>query len=206
MRPALVFVVALASASGASAQVVQDRYGPPRAQAVMLAALNGRPAVATYDGPLLSWAHKRTASAVASFAAPGAPVSAVAPAPQPLPAPSAPRPPSGPRPDTFYAPPNAPQPRPVLGPDLSRAQPGPQVAFRPAPAPRQVAAAPPATPPAIGAAPRYYSLHREYGLTPDAPPEPPAHPGYVLIGPPDAPKPSADDGDDRKPLIDRGTF
>jgi hypothetical protein len=44
----------------------------------------------------------------------------------------------------------------------------------------------------------YYSLHRAYGLTPDAIPEQPPGQRYVLMGPPDAPaaKPAERDDDD----------
>ena len=74
-------------------------------------------------------------------------------------------------------------------------------------------AGPPTTPPASAAAParqmaqaapyageqvHYYSLHRAYGLTPDAIPEQPAGQRYVLMGPPDTPaaKPAERDDDD----------
>jgi hypothetical protein len=41
-------------------------------------------------------------------------------------------------------------------------------------------------PPAhAGTEARLYSLHRAYGLQPDAIPEPPAGQRYVLVGPPD---------------------
>jgi len=63
-----------------------------------------------------------------------------------------------------------------------------------APAP---ASAPPPRPIA-GGAPRYYSLHREYGLAPDAPPPPPSTPRYVLIGPPDAPADNSDEAETPK--------
>ena len=56
-----------------------------------------------------------------------------------------------------------------------------------------------------GAAVHYYSVHRGYGLTPDAIPEPPRDQGYVLIGPSDtasAPsdrdRPRGDDDDDAR--------
>ena len=44
-------------------------------------------------------------------------------------------------------------------------------------------------------APRLYSLHREYGLSPDAIPAPPKGDNYVLIGPADEPKPDKDESD-----------
>ena len=49
--------------------------------------------------------------------------------------------------------------------------------------------------PAAGGHTRFYSVHRGYGLTPDAIPEPPAGDRYVLIGPPDAPAPKTDEQD-----------
>lgn len=82
-----------------------------------------------------------------------------------------------------------PAPRPSRGPELAG---GP--AARPE-APQQVAQAT-----AQGGTPvHYYSLHRGYGLTPDAIPEPPAGQHYVLMGPPDkasAPSSEHDDNDD----------
>ncbi len=52
-------------------------------------------------------------------------------------------------------------------------------------------------PPHAGTEARLYSLHREYGLQPDAIPEPAAGQRYVLVGPPDRP---AAPRDDAKPL------
>jgi len=228
MRRILAFAFALASATGASAQVVQDRYGPPRtapaaAEPLVLAALSAPSAIAPYQGPLLSWARKRQAEpAVASLRTPTLPMIAILPAPRPPEPVAAPGPQGAaiPRPDSLYAPPAQTPPRKMIGPEVARpsaatqAQAAPEPAAQPArpppaatPAPKQVAAlAAPATPRAVGATPRFYSLHREYGLTPDAIPEPPTKQGYVLIGPPDDAKPAADDGDDRKPPTDRGTF
>jgi hypothetical protein len=68
-----------------------------------------------------------------------------------------------------------------------------------------LAGAPPAAPPArqmAAAAPHageqvhYYSLHRAYGLTPDAIPEPPPGQRYVLMGPPDQPQARSADRED----------
>ena len=63
MRLVLAALFALAGASAASAQVVQDRYGPPRRQAtpaasqtLAMASLGG----GSYDGRLLGWAGKAT--------------------------------------------------------------------------------------------------------------------------------------------------
>ena len=73
----------------------------------------------------------------------------------------------------------------------------------------------PPPPPAVaqsggGSQVRYYSLHRGYGLTPDAIPEPQRNRSYVLVGPADpAPRskedagPRKDDADDGSTLPDR---
>jgi hypothetical protein len=67
-----------------------------------------------------------------------------------------------------------------------RVQAGPALAGGPPPAqPQQLAAVAPQAARTVGGAPRFYSLHRGYGLEPDAIPEPPAGNRYVLIGPPD---------------------
>ena len=60
---------------------------------------------------------------------------------------------------------------------------------------RAAEAPPPAVaPPAVGKqAPRLYSLHREYGMSPDAIPAPPKGDNYVLIAPPEEPKSDKDD-------------
>jgi hypothetical protein len=96
----------------------------------------------------------------------------------------------------------APSPMPVLagGPPVAVRAPLAAVTPRtivpasisaPAPAPAFAApvAAPVAGPPtriaAAGAPARYYSLHREYGLTPDPAPPQSTTPRYVLVGPPD---------------------
>src|SRR5688572_162126 len=56
MRLTLAALFAIASASAASAEVVQDRYGPPRkrAEPVTLASLGA----GAYQGPLLGWSGK----------------------------------------------------------------------------------------------------------------------------------------------------
>ncbi len=66
----------------------------------------------------------------------------------------------------------------------------------------------PAAPPASGSLPptgaHFYSLHREYGLTPDQVVTPKDRP-MVLIGPPDNPSPQTqDDADDHGPSDKRG--
>jgi|KBSSwiStaDraftv2_1062776.scaffolds.fasta_scaffold51031_2 hypothetical protein len=122
-----------------------------------------------YQGPLLGWANKRTT-----------PAPPAAPAAQPEFAPT-------PAPVAM----SAPAPRPQALPQPQR------MAY--APVRPQPTAAPQAPPHHdAGAGPRYYSLHREYGLAPDTIPEQSAEPRYVLIGPPDsdAPKTSSKTSND----------
>lgn len=107
------------------------------------------------------------------------------------------------------APPAAPPAR-ALRPAQSPVPPAPVAAAAPQmapqpmqPAPVRMAAAPPA-PRSIGEAPRLYSVHRDYGLAPDAIPEPPAGANrYVLIGPPDGQRASAPKDDDNDDQNDR---
>ena len=217
MRPLLAAFLALASASSASAQVVQDRYGPPRPppKPLVMASLSVTSAETSaepYRGPMLGWSGKPAAPAQRDNASQAAsePPRAVRREPRG----NAPLPPSPPLPPSLFVDP-APPPRKaphVIGPEAAARPPAPRVQPAPAPvavqarpaAPIQAApAAPPAkvavaalTPPAprtAGASPRFYSLHREYGMTPDAIPEQSAQPRYVLIGPPDAPKATSDD-------------
>jgi len=157
MRPTFVIAFALAGATAASAQPAQDRYGPPRPARERAFEVA---ALRGYQGPLLGWANKRTA-----------PTPPAAPAAQPEFAPT-----PAPAPPVAMA---APAPRPQALPQPQR------MAY--APARPQPIAAPQAPPPHhdAGAGPRYYSLHREYGLAPDTIPEQSAAPRYVLIGPPD---------------------
>ena len=96
------------------------------------------------------------------------------PAPQPLP-------------DSLYSPPPQAQPqapvarlRPPAPPPV--AEPVRQVA-PPSSIAERLAAAPPPT--ATGPGPRLYSVHRGYGLQPDAIPQAQSGTGYVLIGPAD---------------------
>lgn len=126
MRLVLAALFALAGASAASAQVVQDRYGPPRRQAtpaasqtLAMAALGG----GAYDGRLLGWAGKaaptphpvqpaelaRPAEAATRGPAPFTP--SFAPQPRPQPARAAvepPRAPTPPRPAQLASRPTAP--------------------------------------------------------------------------------------------------
>lgn len=198
-RSLLVLIASWVAASGVAQ--AQDRYGPTSAART--------PA---YEGPMLGWAAK-------SSATPGV---AQAPAPrQPEPLALA---------RQFLRGPQAPAATPPV-------QQAPQVAQAPAPpayAPPPQAAHVPATPPPsafpqglAGAAPsslpqglydappqrladaagavrrtggvgsqsRLYSVHRPYGLSPDEIPEPPQN-NLVLIGPPDAPLDEAQTPDD----------
>jgi hypothetical protein len=106
----------------------------------------------------------------------------------------------------YAAPVTAHEPPPQLRPAQPAAEPAlAPVAAAPAPAlqpaanqaaPVRLAAAPPA-PRTIGEPPRFYSVHRDYGMAPDAIPEPPAGANrYVLIGPPDGAAPPPNDNDD----------
>ena len=176
MRVALAIAVGLACPSLAAAQAAGDRYGPP--SAARLTAVAGE----AYRGPTLAWTNKAAAESTAQSALPPAPIAyrevrVYAPfqpqVPLPLqqvrqPAPAAVEPPA-------Y--------RPVASAPV---QPPLQ-----AQAPQRMAA----VAPAAGGHTRFYSVHRGYGLTPDAIPEPPAGDRYVLIGPPDAPAPKTDEQD-----------
>lgn len=180
MRVALAIAVGLACPSLAAAQAAGDRYGPP--SAARLTAVAGE----AYRGPTLAWANKAAAAPTAQSALPPAPTAyreapAYAPfQPQvPLPLQQAQRP----------AP--AAVERPAYPPAASApVQPPPQPPLQAQAPQRMAAAAPPA-----GGHTRFYSVHRGYGLTPDAIPEPPAGDRYVLIGPPDAPPPKTDEQD-----------
>lgn len=185
MRVAFATCLLLAAAGqAAAAPAPQDRYGPPRP----LALASAQPS--TYAGPTLRWAGKRDA----------APVRAEAPAPAPALKLRETAPPLAPRrpepqaslPQSLYDAPRretqAPG-RPVVA--KPQAPVAPSAPALRASAPRPVAA--PAQPQAVAAqttqpAPRnhFYSLHREYGLTPDAIPPAPADDRYVLIGPGEA--------------------
>jgi len=143
-----------------------------------------------YRGPFLSWAGKTAASSPAP-AEPEAP-------PGDLPPPSAAPDPAPQRIAVAPLPPPAPPPA-AYAPDVRPAPPVAMSAPPPAPAsppPVQLAqAAPPAA--TASASPhvsaRYYSLHREYGMTPD-PVTLPADRPMVLVGPPDNPPAQPSDG------------
>lgn len=184
MRRLLILAVLLASP--AAAQTAGDRYGSGD-------GTGSRPQAPTsvaqrYSGRVLTWSGKVMAAPAAS--GPTSPRLANT-APQLR---GAPQQAAGPAPFQPQAPSAAPA-------SMRQAQAAPI-----APTAR-VAPAPPTTPKALptslygatsrgpvlagglpahaGTEARLYSLHREYGLQPDAIPEPPAGQRYVLIGPPD---------------------
>lgn len=158
----LVLVIAVLASSAVCAQAAEDRYGPSR-----VGPAAGSLAAQPYAGPTLSWPGK---------AAPTLPPTAVVgPAARPeLLA------------DGLYRPATAPQaatprPRPAAyGPPA----PAPQTLYdRPAPQ-AAVLPPPPSSPPAPGGlyggtGPRFYSLHRPYGETPDPIPAPPPGDGMA---------------------------
>ncbi|UTP38729.1 hypothetical protein M9M90_16075 [Phenylobacterium sp. LH3H17] len=206
-----LLIVALASASPAAAQMAGDRYGD-RSPTAAAAAIG-----ASYDGPTLSWSRKTQPASPVAGGLPPAPRIQRGPEPrayQPF-QPQTPIPlqwsaPKANLPGTLYDTPPAaaaqqiaatPPPAPA-----AQAQPMRLAAVAPSPA---LLGGPPATvastPRGAGGATRLYSVHRGYGLTPDAIPQQPGGDRYVLIGPPDAdvqasPKPD-DDGPDDGPGV-----
>lgn len=161
----LVLAIAVVTASAASAQAAEDRYGPSWS--------GGPAAVATpYTGPLLSWGGK---SAPAQVTAPQA---APPQRPETFPGGLYRSPPVPLAPVARVAPVTAPQgyaPAPY-----APAATAPQSLYsRPAAATPVAALAPPPAPTAIQGglyasyAPRFYSVHRPYGETPDPIPAPP---------------------------------
>jgi hypothetical protein len=180
-------VLLAAACAGVSAAQDQDGAAPSRG---------------AYQGPMLSWAGK-TPQRVDQPVAPQPPVISDAPPPRYV-APSPPRSP----PPRYIAPPpaapeNASEPEPESAPPpaprIARVDPGPaprapvaEAAAPPTPAAATPAPAAAATPDPGHTGPRFYSLHREYGLTPDPIPVP-AQRSTVLVGPPDR---GADPGQD----------
>jgi len=157
----------LSAASVAAAQ--DDRYDPPRD-----VVGEGQVTPAVYNGPFLTWAGKTPPSAPASPAAPP-PAAATAhfeaqptrqsPASAQIVAPAAP---------PTVLPPSSVQ-------AMTAAPAAPPVAA-------QAASAPPtAQPSATTQGARFYSLHRDYGLTPDPDPAPTGN-SLVLVGPPTGPQ------------------
>ena len=111
--------------------------------------------------------------------------------------------PAPPLPASLYA-----RPQPDT---TARTAPPPSAPAVAVPPPQRLAAlaapTPAATPPhPPGPTTRYYSLHREYGLAPDHAPEQSRQPRYVLIGPPDTPKPSDNDGAAPKASKEAGAY
>ena len=192
MRLALLLTVLISVAAPAYAEGAREsRYGPTTPRQATTAA------AARYDGPMLGWSNKRQASTATGSAA----SSPARPAPlagwagyQPTPAPAAP-------PTSLYA---TPRPAPTANAAAAPAAVKDWSSYRSArvsgvapaatmttpqplaPAqPRQVAAANTG-----GTSARYYSVDRDYGLTPDAAP-PPGPDSRVLITtsePPPEPK------------------
>ncbi len=202
LLPVLLSVAAPAYADGAR----ESRYGPTTPRQATVAAVQ-------YDGPMLGWANKRQVST-----APVAPTATAPTPPAPLanwagyqatptPAAYAPPPVSTAPLSAAQAPPTslyaAPRPSPTAS---ASAAPAPAPAkdwssYRssrvagPAPAP-VVAPTPPAPPRQVAAAntggtgARFYSVDRDYGLTPDAaPPTGPDNRVLITAGePPPEPK------------------
>jgi len=205
MRRLLILAVLLASPAAAQTAGEGGRYSDAPAA--------GRPIVSAapqpYSGRLLTWAGKtsthapslRPATSPPGFAdatphlrdlspRPSAAFQPQAPAPvrqapvqqtpvqQAQAVTAAPSPPSAPAAPAARAAPNPPSPPPAPRAPL------PTSLYSAAPAHGPVLAGGP--PAHSGTEARLYSLHREYGLQPDAIPEAPAGPQrYVLIGPPD---------------------
>ena len=183
MRMILALLCLAAGALPASAQTQPDRYSGGRRAAE--AAANGTMRLAAYQGPMLTWANKRL---------PG-------PAPEPAPAAAAPRPTRAFQPQAERsAAATAPAPRAL---PASLYAPPPASAPAPTPAPQKLAqAAPPAPIARRSDEAHFYSIHRPFGLTPDAIPTPPPGERYILVGPPDTRSAPADDApqDDDKPF------
>lgn len=195
MRAVFAIVVGLAFPLAAAAQTAGDRYGPTSAVRLNQAAGEA------YQGRTLSWANKQ--AAMQSNAAVALPPAPTPYRQQPTYAPFQPQVPLQHRAPAPVAAPTA-QPQRLPTSIYGQAAPAPVAAVAPAYA-RAAPMAPPAPPPqrlaavapkAVGGATRLYSVHRGYGLTPDAIPEPPAGDRYVLIGPPDSAADAKTDDDD----------
>ena len=175
MRLLLAFAVLALSVT--SAHAGEDRYGPRGAPAA-----GGRQAPSPYSGPMLRWAGKTAAPATAS-----APIRQQAPARPELMggglyrAAPAPQPPVAMAPASIPARPTAMPAAPARYAPPSAQQTAPQSLYS-APAPRAVATSlPPPTSATMvqgglyaSAGPRFYSVHRPYGETPDPIPATPA--------------------------------
>jgi len=203
MRLALILTLTATAMAGAAAASPEDRYGPPAESAHARApgaVESTRAPAAPYSGPFLRWSGKAAVQPLS--VSPASPTPAppaayerpmrVASLPERREAPMA----------SAYAP--APTPYQMIRRQPVAASPRPAPTAYPiprtsppSPAPQPLAKAPqPAAPAAVAsAAParagadapsraRYYSLHREYGDTPDHIDLPAARPP-VLIGPSD---------------------
>jgi len=175
MRLVPLLIAALAGASAAAAQPAEDRYGPARAQPLRMASNS---ASGAYQGKMLSWSSRAFTPQIPEQATPVAAPRTIAPQ---LPASAAPAPPRIPPPR--ISPPRISPPRVAAAP--APALPDSLYSPPPAAAPVRMAQAQipaPATPGA-GSHVRLYSVHRQYGMAPDAIPAPPASgSNYVLIG------------------------
>lgn len=164
LLPVLFCVAAPAHAEGAR----ESRYGPTTPRQASAAA------AARYDGPMLGWAGKRQSQAAPAAPAtsaptPPAPVAAWAgyqPQPAPMAAPMSTQAAAQATPTSLYAPPR---------PAPAAAAPAPTKDWSNYRSPRVTAVAPPPQQAAAAgnaAGARFYSVDRDYGLTPDAAPRP----------------------------------
>jgi hypothetical protein len=178
-------------AAAAAAAAADLPAAPPRPQSLALAGQYERRQAWTRDLPPPPSA--RPVARQASAYQPFVPQTPYFDRPQQVAAltPPAVRPATAPAPVPLRAAPAATAARADRGPSLAGAAPVAQPVAKPA---QQVAQAAPHA----GEGVHFYSLHRAYGLTPDAIPEPPPGQRYVLMGPPDPPraKPAERDDDD----------
>ena len=198
MRLALALVLLAATASVAAAQPPEDRYGPRRAESVRLASNTG---VGAYQGRMLNWSSRafvpQTPEAPPIPALPAAVAAPIPAAAMPAPPMEAARPVAVAKP----VPPPARAPVQAAPPDSL-----PDSLYAPPPPLQKVASlAAPATPAATGSRPRLYSVHRQYGMSPDAIPAASAGgANYVLIAPREGvggeQSPDKGDTDDDRPF------
>jgi hypothetical protein len=163
LRPLFATAAAVLLATAcAGAATAQDQDGPASPQG-------------GYQGPMLNWAGKAP-SRVAPPAAPPRSEMSYAPSPRYM-APASPPSVAEPPPESAPPPPRMVRANPEPPPP-AMAAPAPQ------PAPAPVAAPAPAVAESGHTGPRFYSLHRAYGITPDPIPIPTER-STVLVGPPD---------------------
>jgi hypothetical protein len=177
----LVLASGVVLADPAVAQV--DRYGgspharPAQVATAATAAYPARAGAST--GRILSWPGKAAAT---QEAAPVYTAPAVAPRPTYTPPPAAPAPAAS---APAYSPPAraaAPAPRaarddgfePLYAPTAAAQPAQPSSIYAPTPPQAPATAVRPVQQAARADGPRFYSVHREFGITPDAPPIPPA--------------------------------